>query len=185
MSSTEPELAVQSILPASDSPTPVDDQLEEIEADLDTLPLQPDDYDLSVGIDDEPQPIGRGWAFDWERRRFIRAAQGYQPLPTQGEQTLREWVAKCMRTQRGAHPVHPEDYGMADPFLLIGLPIEQAPVAQYEDDLKQALTFHPRIADVRDFAATLDRDAGTIALQFTVLLDDDSQVNFDVAAIPT
>jgi hypothetical protein len=185
VSSTEPEQTVASILPAGDQPTDVDDELAQIEADLDAIPSQPDDFDMAVlPPEDDPQPIGRGWAYDWESKRFVRAPQGWQPMQTQGEQTLREWVAKCMRTQRGAHPVHPEDYGMDDPFLLVGLPATDAPVGQYEDDLRQALTFHPRIADVTDFSSSVDQDSGTVQLTFTVVLDDDSEVTFDQFALP-
>jgi hypothetical protein len=93
-------------------------------------------------------------------------------LETRGISTLQGWIEKCLRTARGAHPIHPEDYGIEMPDNAIGR------AHDFDTDLelriREALQFHPRIADVTDFVREDDPDDEFITVSFTVVLDDDS-----------
>lgn len=181
----EEPVSVSSFLPAEDVQASVEDQLAVIEEDLAAISAQPDEFDLLVqGPDDDPPPIGKGWAFDHALRRFRRGSSGSSPLPTFGDQTLKEWIDKTMRTARGAHPIHPDDYGMEQPFRLIGGPLHGAAISDYEDDLRRALTFHPRISDVRNFSVQSDPDVTALYMTFDVVLDDDTALSFDPFQLP-
>lgn len=173
----------QTILPAEDDQLDVDVQLAQVEGDLADDLVEGDEFDLVLDeAPDELPPLGKGYAFDFTRRQFVRA--GRTPAVTHGDQTLREWVAKAIHTERGAHPIHSDEYGMDDPFRLIGSPVRGAAVAQYEQDLVRCLTTHPRIADVRDFGVTDDEDGKAIWLTFLIVLDDDTELSFDPFQLP-
>lgn len=180
---SEQEFTAPTFLPAEDEPPSADDALSAVEEELSDLPAL-DDVDLQVEAPDELPPIGRGWAFDFQEPGFRRGVSGRGVLATRGVETLRGWIDKALRTARGAHAVHPDDYGMDDPWRLIGTPLSRAPIAEYEDDVRRALTFHPRIADVTDFRVALDPDVPAVELQFTVVLDDDTAVSFDPFRLP-
>lgn len=82
----------------------------------------------------------------------------------------------CLRTDRGAHPVHPAGYGFVRPHPgLIGGAVGQIP-ADLEVRIREALTFHPRISDVSDFAYAFTDDEDFLSVGFTVALDDDTLI---------
>lgn len=130
----------------------------------------PDQEDLpTVVVDDsEPPPLGKSWAFDFGSEQFMRS-RGV-PLETRGAQTLLGWIDKCLHTARGALPVHPPGYGLVRPDRFFGAPIDELSAQELEEEFKDALTFHPRIADVVNLTLETD-DQGGAWVSFIVVTD--------------
>jgi hypothetical protein len=139
-----------------------------------------DGTDVLTVATDTRSPIGMSWAFDFLSNRF-QTFKNKGPLETHDIQTLYGWMEKCLRTDRGAHPVHPPGYGMVRPFDMIGLPVAQAIGSDLEARITDALLFHPRIAAVRDFSFEIDPDDDLILAEFTVILDDEAELPVQVA----
>lgn len=129
-----------------------------------------------IVVQDEPPPLGKSWAFDWPSMRFNLGNNGDSPLETRGMLTLIQWAEKCLRTARGAHPIHPPNYGLVDPKSIFGQPVAFAPIAELEARIKDALTFHPRIVDVTDFDSDFDPDDEWVAISFTIVVDDETRL---------
>lgn len=168
----EPDDFVEQILPADDEPLTEDEELAELEDSIDTLP---DEDDLVITAP-PPEPVGRSWAYDFQQRRFVSGPNGHSPANTFGDATTRGWIEKVMNTDRGAHPVHPDEYGIEKLGEGFGGPTSLFPTGDYEHRIREALLFHPRIADVRDFAWDVDAADEAIAVDFVVLLDDDTEI---------
>lgn len=155
--------------PFQTAPPPVDpaDALADLEADFDARTALPE----VVVVEDTPPPVGRSWSFEFPRERF-RRGRGNSPLSTHGDATLIQWAEKCLRTTRGAHPIHPPGYGLAHRNNLLGRALAGAPIAELEERIRDALTFNPKIADIRDFAYEIDPDDEGVAVAFTMVRGD-------------
>jgi phage baseplate assembly protein W len=163
---------------------PADDPSPEPDAELDAFEdsLTADDALLDdVVIDEQPPPLGRSWAFDFDSGSFLWGT-GQGPLETRGLATLRGWIEKCLYTPRGL-AIHPPDYGVEDLDEVIGMSVAEAGSAGLEDRIREALLFHPRIQDVTDFdafAGTAENDDDDVLyVSFTVVTDDGDLENFD------
>lgn len=168
MSEYVPEQPTQidtAFVPQAGEPLSATEALQALELSLEA---QPSAVDLVVSVD-PPPPIGRSWAFDFRSRSFVTAGSR-SPLQTRDLQTLGGWIEKCLNTARGAHPVHPDGYGLPAGLPMIGGPQGALP-ADLEDRITDALTFHPRITGVRHFAYDYDPDEEWLAVSFTVLVD--------------
>lgn len=157
-------------LPPSDDPPSAEDEFAALEAD------EPGD-EIIIGVD-EPPPPGRSWAYQWtgEERGFLRSIHNGRPLETRGDSTLVYWIDKTLRTAKGAHSIYSTDYGMNDPFRLIGITPTGHEVAEYQSDVHEALTLHPRIEDVIDFDVQQDPDSEVLEISFVVVKDDGSYI---------
>lgn len=129
--------------------------------------------DLIV-TEDQAAPLGRSWAFDFASKRFVQRSAGV--AQTRGLGTLRQWIEKCLRTDRGAHPIHPDDYGMERPFDLIGQSLASASADDLQARIEDALVFHPQIVAVQDLTLDYDPDDYVLQVSFTVVLTDDQLV---------
>lgn len=161
---------------------PIEDEPLDAEAAANELERQLEDdsfSDTDLVVEEERAPIGRSWAFDFGRNSFVVGHKAKSPLETHGIETLRGWVLKCLFTARGAHAIHPDGYGLVQPFDLIGEPVLTAPAADMEERIRDALTFHPRITDVTDFIVDVDPDEEYVEVSFTVELDDETSESFD------
>lgn len=137
-----------------------------------------DSDDLVVSIEPAPEPIGRSWAFDFQAKRFVLA--GHAPLETRRTQTLRYWIEKCLRTPQGAVVIEPADYGFESPTDIFGDQFDSADIGTLEDRVREALLFHPSITGIEEFrAAQSTEDEEVLEVAFTVVLDDDTQFDFD------
>jgi hypothetical protein len=164
--------------PSAPEPVDPDTALADLEADFQAVTSPPE----IVVVQEQPPPIGRSWSFDFPRQRFRDAFGAHAPLTTNGVATLVQWAEKCLQTTRGAHPIHPPGYGLRDRTALIGHTVNGAPVAELESRIREALTFHPRIADIDDFAYDFDTVADEyIAVSFTLVLDDDTRLPANVS----
>lgn len=135
-----------------------------------------------VVTDAEPAPLGRSWAYDFSHKRFLQRPGG--TVQTRGITTLRQWIEKCLRTDRGAHPIHPDDYGMERPFDLIGQGLASASKDDLQARIEDALTFHPQIVGVQDMDLTYDPDDPSLNVSFTVVLRDDQQIAVTDLSLP-
>src|SRR4051794_26346143 len=162
-------------VPSSPEPVDPDDALASLEADFEERVDPPE----ILVVEEEPPPIGRSWAFDFVSGRFRSGPGGRSPLATNGTATLVVWAEKCLRTVAGSHPIHPPGYGVRDRTSLLGRAISGAPVAELEQRIREALTFHPRIADIEDFVFDYDSADEWVNVTFSLVLDDDTVVPFD------
>jgi hypothetical protein len=143
-----------------------------------STPLQPGQVDVEIDIQ-PPQPVGRSWAFDWQARSFVTGTRSRGPIATRGLASIEGWIAKCLSTARGAHVIHPPKYGILRGATdLISRQVGFVP-ADFAERVREALTFHPRVADVRDFAYDYDPGEEWTAVSFTVVLDDESAVTIN------
>jgi hypothetical protein len=168
----EPDDFVEQILPSDDEPLAEDEELAELEDSLDTLP---DEDDLIITAP-PPDPVGRSWAYDFQHRHFVHASGGHAPVATFGEATMRGWIEKVLHTDRGAHPIHPDEYGIERSGGIFGGPVAQFPTGDYEHRIREALLFHPRIVDVGSFAWDIDPMDEAISCEFVVTLDDETEI---------
>lgn len=129
-----------------------------------------DDLPTVVVEDTEAPPLGRSWAFDRGLERFVRDGS-LGPRQTRGVATLLVWIDKAIHTQRGALAIHPPGYGMRDPSSIFGQPVTSLSAQVIEQDLRECLTFHPRIADVTDTAIIVDPDSEAAYVEYSVLTD--------------
>ena len=165
------EEIVERFLPDLDSP------LVE-EADDEAIDDRWQDADDLVVAAEPPPPVGRTWAYDYVAGRMLSRGRG--PVEVRGIATIKQWVEKCLRTDRGAHAIHPDEYGVEDPFEPVGFALDSADMADYFDRVHDALTFHPRIVDVRDFELDSDSDEEILEVRFTIVLDDYVEFGMEV-----
>jgi hypothetical protein len=164
-----------------------DEELDALEGDSAADPLieDADAVDL-VLAEVPPPPLGRAWAFDFQTGSFL-LNQAHGPLETRGLATLRGWIEKCLMTARGAHPIHPPEYGVEGLTDVIGEAASPGVAAGLEEGIRDALLFHPRITDVRDFDAYLgtveDGDEDALYLSFTVVTEDDERLDFEALTL--
>lgn len=173
----EQQEVVTRFTPSLDEPLLGEESLARSQDDLERFP---NEIDLIVQ-QEEPPPLGRSVAFDWTGGRFFRSQAQRGPLETRGIASLKEWVAKCLNTARGAHPVHPTGYGLVRADDMIGGPVGSPP-ADLKDRIRDALTFHPRIEDVVDFVFDENPDDEFYGVSFTVVTDSSDRV--PVEAVP-
>lgn len=149
----------------------VPDELEPLSADeaFQALDDAPDD----LIIEDAPAPpLGRSWAFDHRARTFVQARSG-SPVETFADGTLRAWVEKCLRTDRGSSPIHPPEYGLERALDGYGEPEGSPDLADLEDRIREALTYHPRISDIDNYSLTFYDADEAMYVSFDVVTDDD------------
>ena len=164
----EPEAPLVSIFPDDETEVTGAEALADAEAALLDAPTTDDDL---VIPEEEPPPYARSWAMDFTVRNFQVPTGGHGPLETRGLSTLTTWIEKCLRTQVGAHPVHPDGYGIDLPYDLVGQPVETNQAATLYQRIEEALLFHPRITEVTDFESDFDPDDEWISVGFTVHTD--------------
>lgn len=171
-----------SLIPTDDVGYTPSAELDEFEARLDDPTLFGDNLQQDeLVIDTEPQvySLGRSWLFDFAQSRFVRdGRRSRAAMPVSGIPQLKNWIEKCLYTQRGALPIHSDDYGLDDPDSLIGKPFTSAQSASLRRRVEEALTFHPKIIGVEDFVAANSDDDDSVDVSFTVRLDNDDVVPF-------
>lgn len=161
MSSTFPDLTL---------PSPAD-QLRAVVAEAAATPLAVD-----LVIETTPPPIGRGYAFDPRLKGFVVGTSGKGVLATRGLDTLKVWILKAIFTMKGVHPIYSDNYGMEDPFAAIGGSMMENALGGYEEMLRDALTYNPRISDITEYAAEPTPMGDGYSVSFQVVLDDDTVI---------
>lgn len=171
MSEIEPEEFVEEpfipsqLTPLDDEPLTPEEMFRLAEEDIEE---RPETTDVLV---EPPPPIGRGWALDPNKPGFVMSPQHRGPLTTHGLGTLRTWITKVLHTERGVFPIYSTEFGMTRPFDLIGQPGSETAVADYEDRVRDALLFHPRITEIREFRAEFALSTDEVQVWFEVVTD--------------
>lgn len=163
---------VEQIVPVDDAPPSDAEEAAEFDDD-ELLDAEP----LVVEEEDRP-PIGKSWAFDFVTNRFLPKPSG-GPSETRGALTLRYWVEKCLRTDRGAFPIHDVEYGLDGLDDMIGAPADSEEMDSLGERVREALLYHPRISDVVGFQVFSDPDQEVVYVSFRVVTDEDEELEFD------
>lgn len=116
-----------------------------------------------------PLPFGKGWLFDFTTSQFVK--HGQRPAEVLDVANLQVWMEKVLRTAKYAHPIYSDDYGMEDPFELVGQDASDELIAAYEEGVTNALLVHDRIVAVEDFSFTQQPFDDSLYVSFTVVLD--------------
>lgn len=177
MSDTFPEpqsVEAPVLLPVQEEPLTPDDAFTRFEEGLDQ---QLDSADLVV-VEEDPPPLGRSWAYDFDRKRFVGAPTAHGPLVLHGVSTLQQWIEKCLRTARGAHAIYSDNFGIDLPADLFSGPVSHFPDRLFQDRVTDALTKHPRIVSVDNFAFNIDPNQEYVAASFTVHTGQGENFNF-------
>lgn len=132
------------ILPPDSEPPDADEAL--------SLQDALDDPDLEDVAQDPPAPLGRTPAVDFVQRTFVPNTAG-GPLMLYGDDSLRQWIEKCLRTRRGDNEACHPDFGLDELIfdLVDGGVFDEAAAAQYQAMVERALPVHPAIAEVQEF----------------------------------
>lgn len=162
------------LLPAQEEPLPADDAFTRFEENIDA---QSDTADLVV-VEEDPPPLGRSWAYDFDSRQFVAAPGAHGPLAIRGLSTLEQWVTKALQTARGAHPIYSDAYGIDLPADFFSGPVVAFPDDLFLDRVRTALLRHPRIVDVDSFAFTHLPTEEYVAVSFTVHTGQGENFNF-------
>ena len=128
-----------------------------------------------VVVDTQPQTfsLGRTWQFDFVKGDFVVPGAARSPVGVSGVETLRQWIALTLRTERGAHPIASDDYGLEAPVAGIGFAPRDVLASDLAQRVADALSFHPKIVEVRDFVMRVDEeDEEAVLVSFTVVLDN-------------
>lgn len=164
MSFNDPTLTDEgfSILPPGSDPPTADEQLtlEDTLAGANALDV----------TQSPPTPLGRAPAIDFVQQTFIPNTAG-GPLMIYGQDTLRQWVQKCIRTRRGENPACDPNFGLDKLFsdMIDGEPYDESVAAEYEAIVLRALSVHPAIDSIEEWAIDyLDGDDAAF-VSFTVI----------------
>lgn len=172
-------MADQTFLPEPQYPDDLDP-----EATLDVLDQRLIDPTLAppdlLVTDAPPPPFGRSWAFDFQASQFVQNISGV--AQTYGLISLRGWIEKCLRTDRGAHPIYSDDFGIERPFDIIGMQLADVNPDDLEQRIRDALTKHPSIVEIEQFEMLYSSDDELITVSFVVQLIDQQSIN--VASLP-
>jgi hypothetical protein len=114
--------------------------------------------------------------------RFVVRSSGI--AQTRGLETLRQWIEKALRTERGAHPIHSDDYGMVRPFDMIGMPLAAISSESLQQRIEDALIVHPLIAGVQDFLMDYDPMDTVLNTSFSVVLTDQQVLTVNDLRLP-
>lgn len=136
---------------------------------------------VDLGAPDE-QPLGKGWSFDFLTGQFVR--HGSSPAEVYELDNLRVWIEKTLRTARNAHPIYGDQYGIVEPYELIGEAYSSELVGAYQEAVVEALMVHDRIAAVDSFYFQHDPMDDALFVSFQVMLDGQDEDVLEVNSLP-
>lgn len=155
---------------------PIDGEPLTPEEQIDLLDERLDQADTVVVAEDAPPPIGKSWAFDFTSG-FVPAPAG-GPLEEQGLAAIRTLVEKAIRTARGAHPIYSDDYGIDFPYEVIGKQANAPEIVLLRQAIEEAaLSAHPRVNAVTNYAAVVEPEEEALFVSFDVVLDSGESVS--------
>lgn len=106
-----------------------------------------------VDADNEELPLYREYAYDFANNRLLTGPDGNTYL-VEGNEALRIWIYKALRTPRYAHAAYDDDYG-CELDNLIGEPmssdVTHLEIKRY---ITEALMVNPYIEELSDFTCT-------------------------------
>lgn len=151
---------------------------------FDDVPVETyDEYGnvLSITADSPPEltPIGRTWAFDFEKGDF-EMAEGGTPLKLSNDDTriIQQWIRRALTTERLAYLIYPANFGVELSPVFNFSVRGAAAMAHISNTVKEALLFHDRIDEVSNLVVT--EESGTIFVRANVQLDRGELIAVDV-----
>jgi len=121
-----------------------------------------------------PDPVGIAPNFNFDLKRFVPTVVSGTSF-TRGTETLKARIVVALSVGRGALAIFDDDFGMEQPFDMLGLPITDPVWADLEDRVRDALTYYDEVADVTDFEIISDPLADSaVVVNFTVVQTDQS-----------
>ena len=135
-----------------------------------------DDGEGGEAIESATPPPARAWAFDFNTGRFIM--EGRSPATVRGDTALCNWAWKCISTPKGSSVVQHPDYGLEQ---ALG---DYDDVWDLENDVSEALSFHPSILGITEFDVASDEvDPEAVEITFKMQLTGGREVYFE-AVVP-
>lgn len=118
--------------------------------DIGIFPFVPTQDVEDVDTDNEELPLYREYAYDFANNRLLTGPDGNTYL-VEGNEALRIWIYKALRTPRYAHVAYDDDYG-CELDNLIGEPmssdVTHLEIKRY---ITEALMVNPYIEELSDF----------------------------------
>nr|DAT57933.1 MAG TPA: Protein of unknown function (DUF2634) [Caudoviricetes sp.] len=118
--------------------------------DIGIFPFVPTQDVEDVDTDNEELPLYREYAYDFDNNRLLTGPDGNTYL-VEGNEALRIWIYKALRTPRYAHAAYDDDYG-CELDNLIGEPmssdVTHLEIKRY---ITEALMVNPYIDELSDF----------------------------------
>jgi len=167
----DPDEAPVSIPGEGPTVVPFDGEIADPEADFEGLLTVFDPAAQDIRVVDSGK-VGKSWAFDFLRSRFIPRRSG--PLRTNGLTSLRYWIEKCLRSERGAAAVWPDEYGTVGTSDFYGQVWRTEYSVLLEERVAEALSFHPRISRIENFTVKYDRGSTIVQVSFHVVLAEEA-----------
>lgn len=158
---------VAELLPLDDDGIDVDDELEAAAASaLGGLDEEPEP-------EEAPEPFGRSWLWDPDRRRFVR--HGQAPAEARGLDAARMWAFMAVHTARFAHAVFSDAFGMDRPEE----PIGRTDTVELEDDyaerVRDALLIYDRFTDV-EVECHVELDGSLVLDRVDIVTDEEEPI---------
>lgn len=168
------------LLPADDDPAlPIEARLNAAVASALRDPEAPVATD-----EDEGDPTGFTWAFDFDAGRFVR--QGGAPARVTGVEPLKQRCLMALHSARFAHAVFSDEFGMDRPDGTVGEAGGAALIAA-DDWRVQARDALLAVTDVVDVVLDVGYNPveGLVAIrELVVTTNEDVELLFDDIAIP-
>lgn len=138
------------------------------------------DFDLDSLIETQQTSLGKSYLFDFENNEFV--LRGGKFVEIEGQDVLKQWIEKCVRTEKNKFKVYnDETYGAPTEELLRNRNMARALAeSEFERELTESLQQHFMIQDVANFEWTRDNDK--LEVHFDVITKDGTsvEVEFDV-----
>ena len=110
-------------------------------------------------------PLYREYAYDYEHNRLLTGPDGNTYL-VEGNEAIRIWIYKALRTPRYAHAAYDDDYG-CELGNLMGEPMSsEVTRLEIKRYITEALMVNPYIEELSDFQFTSTRSG--VEVTFTV-----------------
>ena len=177
----ESELLYQ-VSPATevpDSVLPVFDDLIEDPAIVATYDEYGNILEYEAESEPEPTPIGRTWAFDFDKGDFV-TTNGGTPIKIENDDSriIQQWIRRALTTERLSYLIYPADFGVElDPVISHSL-TGPAATAQVAATVNDTLMYHDRIESVNNIVVT--EQNGKIYVSAEVQISQGELVEVDV-----
>ena len=132
-----------------------------------------------------PLPIGTSWEFDFELGQFVHS--GMAPQTAAGLfGALEQWCLMAIHSARYASVVFSDDFGMEMPDAPIGRLPSAETLADWRQNLTEALLVHDRVTSVENIDLAWDPSGSVLVVNsLTVVTDEAATVTIQGLNVPT
>jgi hypothetical protein len=138
-----------------------------------------DEEDIPATTALEDPPIGRSWLIDFDETSPTYGQ--FTGDPAHGNDAVVMVAQVAMRSRRGWHPVFDDEFGLDDPEIMLGEPIDDTEKRAFHarDISETLLACHDRITSVGDFLFLTDADDEIVYVDLTIEIDGDDEVRLE------